>query len=224
MGAITAAPVTAAPTTLAPTVAVTQAPTTAAPTTAALPTWTSNTVTGTVSVITVIARGLLKADLLTDNMADFTLDAAAILAIEKTIADVLGVDAGIIDAGINAGADKDFQVEFTVTVPSDGSVSLTPESAQKTLSEADVAALLTNMQAKLDAETGVAGKYRVVPVSGGVVVTGPVEVTGITIVVPEASATTGDDQTQGEEAFAHGNMAFSAAQVFVGVALLVSIM
>merc|ERR1711957_329561 len=216
MGAITAAPVTAAPTTLAPTVAVTQAPTTAAPTTAALPTWTSNTVTGTVSVITVIARGLLKADLLTDNMADFTLDAAAILAIEKTIADVLDVDAGIIDAGINAGADKAFQVEFTVTVPSDGSVSLTPESAQKTLSEADVVALLTNMQTKLDAETGVAGKYRVVPVNGAVVVTGPVEVTGITIVVPEGSETAVADP--GEEAFAHGQGAFALAQFLAAVA------
>merc|ERR1712137_220032 len=99
--------------------------------------------------------GKIAAKLLSNNMPDFLTDPAVVTALEKTIAAAVGVPDTMIDAVvIQQGVTDDFDTEFKITVPADGTVAITTEEAQTKLAEADVQALLNAMQAKLDAETG----------------------------------------------------------------------
>jgi len=82
----------------------------------------------------------------------------------------------------------------------------------------DVNKLLTDLQNNLDTETGVPNKYQVVASDGSAAVKTPVEMTGLTVVVPEASGGTTDG---GElESFAQGQVVFATAQLLATVAML----
>lgn len=159
-------------------------------------------------------------------MQAFVGDSAAIQAIEKTLATELGsgVNDGMVNAVPEAVSESEFRVDFTISISvGDPSVSLTPEEARTKLANADMDQLLKDLQRNLDSETGVSNKYQVLSGDGSAPATAPVEMTGLTIVVPEGAATTGGS-TEGEEAFAHGQVVFASAQLLAMMAMLLAML
>jgi len=167
--------------------------------------------------VSVEARGVLTAALSSNNAQAFVADSAAVEALETTIAAEVGggVTADMVNAApeVVAGGNGQVQVQFTITVPvGSPSISLTPASARQTLASVDINQLITDLQGNLDTATGTPGQYQLDTAS----ISNAVDMTGLTIVVPEGSSTGGTDG--GEiESHAHGQVAHAAAQLLAVV-------
>merc|ERR1712217_897047 len=109
----------------------------------------------------------------------------------------------------DAASATDVDIEFEIEIKTGPSISLTPEVAREKLAEADIVAVMPRLQTNLEVGTA-AGQYTVGPDQGSTKPT----ITGITIVVPEDSGSTGDES----DSFAKGKEAFAAhALVAVGI-------